>query len=173
MSGPQSWLSSRRRTTTGRCGSWLRRDVGLSRQLRLIGLATPSSRSPVSISRSRRRRNDSSEFTPVLRDIVGERGQGPVFGGEGLYEGLKRAWRYRVERYRLHDIRHTVGTALRRSAGVENGASALGVPQAMIGIYGEHERDARNAALLAEIQAPLGTRGATFPKAAVSSGDSK
>ena len=36
-----------------------------------------------------------------------------MFGGEGLYEGLKRAWRYRVKGYRLHDIRHTVGTALR------------------------------------------------------------
>jgi len=112
-------------------------------------------------------------MTPVLREIVGERGNGLVFGGQRLYEGLQRAWRYRVKGYRLHDIRHSVGTALRRFAGIENGASALGVTPAMMGIYGEHERDARNAAVLAEIQSSLGTRGATFPKAAVSSGDSK
>jgi hypothetical protein len=39
---------------------------------------------------------------------------------------------------RLHDIRRTVGTLLRKAEGVENGASALGVTPAMMGIYGEH-----------------------------------
>jgi hypothetical protein len=68
-----------------------------------------------------------------------------------------------VKGYPLHDIRHTVGTALPRSAGVENGAPALGVTPAMMGTYGEHERDARNAVVLASMQETLGTRGATFP----------
>jgi integrase len=113
-------------------------------------------------------------LTPALRTIVGDRkASGPVFGGDGLYEALQRAWRYRVKGYRLHDIRHTVGTALRRSAGVENGASALGVTPAMMGIYGEHERDARNAAVLAAIQDDLGTLRATFPNSSISQREAK
>jgi hypothetical protein len=63
---------------------------------------------------------------------------------------------------------HTVGTALRAQAGVENGASALGVTPAMMGIYGEHERDARNAAVLQAIQERLGNRRATFPNQSAS-----
>jgi hypothetical protein len=43
----------------------------------------------------------------------------------------------------------------------------------MMGIYGEHERDARNAAVLATIQEGLGTYGATFPKAVVPQRDAK
>jgi hypothetical protein len=89
-----------------------------------------------------------------------------------VYEALQRARRYRVAGYRLHDIRHTVGTAL-RAARVQNGASALGVTPAMMGIYGEHERDARNAVVLVLVQEGLGTIEATFPKSVEPLGDSK
>ena len=41
-----------------------------------------------------------------------------------------------------------------------------------VGVYGEHERDARNAACAA-IQDDLGTYGATFPKSATSQRDEK
>ena len=98
-------------------------------------------------------------LTSALREIVGERrAAGRVFDEDGtLYRRIKAAWRYRVQAYRLHDIRHTVGTLLRDAEGVENGASALGVTPAMMGIYGEHRRDARNAAALDAMQRRLGT----------------
>jgi integrase len=115
-------------------------------------------------------------MTQVLREIAGDRqSAGLVFGNASLYGRLQRAWRYRVRAmsYRIHDIRHTAGTALRDSAGVENGASALGVTPAMMGIYGEHDRDLRNASVLAAIQTGFGTYGATFPKPFVSQRDAK
>ena len=110
-------------------------------------------------------------LTPAIREIVGERkSEGRVFDERGgLYRRLASAWRYRVPDYRLHDIRHTVGTLLREAEGVENGASALGVTPGMMGIYGEHVRDARNAAALAR----LGTFGATLPAGAVSTQGAK
>lgn len=110
-------------------------------------------------------------LTPAIREIVGERKPaGRVFDDRGtLYRRLKSAWRYRVKGYRLHDIRHTVGTLLREAEGVENGASALGVTPGMMGIYGEHGKDARNAAALAR----LGTYGATLPAGAVSTQGAK
>ncbi len=54
--------------------------------------------------------------------------------------------------YRLHAIRQTIGTALREAEGVENGASALGVTPGMTEIYGEHGKDACNAAALDAMQ---------------------
>ncbi len=115
-------------------------------------------------------------LTSLLREIVGERKKdGPVFDRDGrLRKRLEDAWRSRRRRlgmiYRLHDIRHTVGTALRDSAGVENGASALGVTPGMMGIYGEHNKVARDAAVLEAVQQKrkLGTNAARLPVSAVS-----
>jgi integrase len=94
-------------------------------------------------------------MTAAIRALVGERrASGWVFDKDGrLYGRLSSTWRYRVNKklgmsYRIHDTRHTVGTALRESAGVENGASALGVTPGMMGIYGEHNKAARDAAVM-------------------------
>jgi integrase len=93
------------------------------------------------------------KMTPVLREIVGERRRksGKVFDVDSAW--LKREWHRRVRKglglaYRIHDIRHSVGTRLRDKFGLGEAASALNITMATARTYANHHKHDLDAAHL-------------------------
>jgi hypothetical protein len=62
---------------------------------------------------------------------------------EAIYEKLTACWRYAAKRSRvdarLHDLRHTFGSALRRTMSKEDVASTMGISGAIARTYLDHE----------------------------------
>jgi integrase len=85
-----------------------------------------------------------------------------------LYKRLTACWRYATKKAkveaRLHDLRHTFASVLRRSMSKEDVASTMGISGAIAGTYLDHE----SAGLTRRAFGKLGTNAAHLNGGAVS-----